>query len=155
MIRISQIFRNQKGFTLLEMLIVASIFIIGAGIAIFALNPDRQLSEKRNIQRETDVNTILNAVYQYAMDNQGVFPIGISGSPAEICATGASFCTRLIDLSVLTENQKYLISLPKDPQCPEVCDVRGIGYIIEKTSQGRILVHAPGAEQKKNISASK
>jgi prepilin-type N-terminal cleavage/methylation domain-containing protein len=53
-------FRNQKGFTLLEILLVVAAIAILAGIIIVAINPAKQLGDTRNAQRYSDVRTILD-----------------------------------------------------------------------------------------------
>ena len=146
---------TRKGFTLLEILLVVAAIAILAGIVILAINPGKQLADTRNSQRSVDVNTILNGVYQYAIDNKGVLPASITITQTEICATGAAACTGLIDLSVVTALEKYLVAIPKDPQCPTVCDTNGVGYEILKTANGRITVVAPDAEQGASITVTR
>ena len=64
----------RKGFTLIELLLVIGIIAILAAIVIVAINPTRQLGQARNAQRNSDVNTLLNAIWQYAIDNSGNMP---------------------------------------------------------------------------------
>lgn len=151
----SQNNKNKKGFTLLEVLLVVAIIAILAGIVILAINPGKQLGDTRNAQRQADVTTILNAIYQYSLDNSGAVPAGITTTATEICATGAASCTGLVDLSALTTNGKYLVSLPSDPQCSTVCATNGDGYKVVKDANGRITVSAPHAEQGRVISVSR
>lgn len=134
--------KNNKGFTLLEILLVVAAIAILAGIVILAVNPSKQLADTRDAQRRADVNTILNAVYQYALDNDGNLPSSITTSDTEICADGGT-CTGLIDLSVLTTNETYLTGIPEDPQDS---DANGTGYEISQSANGRVTVTAPDAE---------
>jgi type IV pilus assembly protein PilA len=134
--------KNQKGFTLIEILLVVAAIAILASIVILAINPSKQLGETRNAQRSADVNTIINAVYQYSLDNGGSLPASISTSQTEICAT--STCTGLIDLSVLTTNEEYLVGIPTDPTGAAG---NGAGYEIQATANNRVTVFAPDAEE--------
>lgn len=146
-----RIFKNQKGFTLLEILLVVAAIAILAGIVIVAINPNKQLADTRNAQRRSDVNTILNAVYQWSIDNKGATPSAITTSSTEICKTGGT-CTGLIDLTVLTTAGKYLVSMPIDPSSTST---NGTGYFIVKDANGRITVNAPSAEQSQTISVTR
>ena len=139
-------------FSLIEILLVVALIAILAGIVILAINPNKQLGETRNAERRADVNTILNAVYQYTIDNNGTLPTSIDTIATEICKTGGT-CTGLIDLSVLTNDEKYITSMPVDPS--GTCDANGVCYKILKTSNGRITVSAPDAEQTATISVTR
>ena len=72
--------RKNSGFTLLEILLVVAAIAILAGIVVVAINPGKQLAAVRNTARRSDVNTILNSIYQYSLDHGGVFPGGIDTS---------------------------------------------------------------------------
>lgn len=146
---------KQRGFTLIEILLVVAALGILAGIVILAINPSKQLGDTRNAQRYSDVKTILDAVYQYAVDNSGAVPTSITTTAQEVCMTGAASCTGLADLSVLTTSQKYLVGIPSDPQCPSACLTDGAGYMVVKTANNRVTVSAPDAEQGATITATR
>jgi len=152
--------KPSAGFTLLEVLLVVAIIAILAGIVILAINPTKQLGDARNSQRRADINTILNAVYQYAIDNNGALPTAITSGTAcgvstqEICRTGGT-CTGLTDLSTVLvgTTAKYLVSMPIDPSSTST---NGTSYQIYKNATtNRVTVCAPGAEQSATISVSR
>lgn len=63
---------KNKGFTLIEILVVMGIIAVLAGVVITAINPAKQFAQARNTQRESNVNTILNAIGQHLVDNKGL-----------------------------------------------------------------------------------
>ena len=75
-----------RGFTLIEILVVIGLIAILAAIVLIAINPGRQFAQARNSQRESNVNTILNAVGQDLADNKGVFG-GVCGALLPIPTT--------------------------------------------------------------------
>lgn len=149
------------GFTLIELLVVIGILGILLAIVLIAINPAAQFAQANNTARSNDVNTILNAVHQFAADNKGTLPTGIPNFDAtqpnngalEISDGGANLCAQLAP--------DYVAALPSDPGptykgaqvppgtagTPDTCGgTYGTGYLIVKDSNGRVTVSAPGAE---------
>ena len=144
----------------MEVLLVVAIIAILAGIVILALNPSKQLGDARNAQRRADVNTLLNAVYQYAIDSNGALPASIVSGTAcgvstqEICRTGGT-CTGLtnLDTYLASSTAKYLVSMPIDPSSTST---NGTSYQIFKNSTtNRVTVCSPNAENSVTISVSR
>ena len=150
--------KTHPGFTLLEMLLVVAAIGVLAGIVIVALNPSKQLGDTNNAKRRADINTVLNAVYQFSIDNNGNLPGGIPITPCgtfstnEICNTDAVSCDNLVNLSELTLEEKYLVAIPKDPTG---ATINGSGYHISQSAYDRITTCAPHAEQEEEIEASR
>ena len=143
--------KKVKGFTLLEILLAVAALVILASIVILAINPTKQLADTRNSQRWVDVNTILNGVYQYAIDNEGDLPNeNIDGTDQDICNAGIADGTGgCVSLDVLIP--EYLVSIPSDPRSVSTSST---GYQIStSTTANRIKVSAPNAEQDKEIEA--
>src|SRR5438552_3332547 len=142
----------RRGFTLIELLLVIGIIAILASIVIVAINPTKQLGQARDAQRRSDVNTILNAVYQYAIDNNGTLPTRIpTGTAKGIGKVNAASCNNGVNLRILTGS--YLVSIPADPQAPAAGT--GTNYTIVQDANGRITVSAPGAEQTTGIAVTR
>lgn len=154
----SEKIKSLMGFTLIEILLVIGIIAILASVVIVAINPARQFAQARNSQRWSNINTILNGVHQYAVDNTGTLPTTIASSTCatvstnEICRTGAASCASLVDLSVLTNSETYLVSMPFDPSATSTY---GAGYRVAKSGNGRVTVCAPGAELGATISVTR
>lgn len=151
---------NRKGgFSLLEVLLVVGIIAILAGIVIVAINPTKQLGDARNAQRRSDVLTILNAVYQYAIDNNGNLPdtdnIATHATCSTSTATEISTTTGgTLDLytPLVGTTAKYLVEIPVDPSRNSTLS----GYYIKKDgTTGRVTVCAPSAEQDAVISVTR
>lgn len=149
---------KEKGFTLLEILLVVAAIGILAGIVIVALNPGKQLGDTRNAERRSNVTTILNAVNQYAIDNNGNFPSAIDSSTSTnqmigTASTGCDSCS-----AVTTESEcadiaddlvpTYVADLPSDPQSGSASST---SYYINRSDSGRLTVGACEPEQDATI----
>ena len=135
-----------KGFTLIEILIVIGIIAILAAIVIVAINPAKQFAQARNTQREAGLNTILNAVGQNIADFRGVFTCASDTLPIPTASSsvtnGGGVAAGVKDLSCLQPT--YIPAFPTDPTAASGVDT---GYDISVTGIGRVLVCAPaGAE---------
>jgi len=130
--------KKNFGFTLIELLIVIGILAVLMTAVIIAINPSRQLSQGNDAKRRSDVNAILNAVYQYATENQGLLPDSISTTQTEICKTSVATTTcttnSLINLKMLSYDEKYIVEMPADPIG---ASTYGVGYEIYKSANGR------------------
>jgi prepilin-type N-terminal cleavage/methylation domain-containing protein len=111
--------KQNKGFTLLEILLVIAAIGILAAIVLVAINPNRQIAQARNTARQADINTIQKAVEQYLIE-KGSYPSSISTTPGYICNTGteqiggSTNCSGRVDLRELVPD--YIAGIPKDPQ---------------------------------------
>lgn len=149
---------KQTGLTLIEVLLVIAILAILAAVTIVAINPSKQLAKSRDASRTTDVYSILSSLHQYAADHDDTFPEEITTESREICRTESEDCTGLYDLSALTDNTDYLVSMPTDPRCSLgtiYCSDNGTGYFLELTASGRITVSASTTELEDSISITR
>ncbi len=141
---------NKKGFTLIELLVVIGILATLLAITLIAINPARQFAQANNTKRRSDVLQLLNAIHQYAAENQGQFPTGLTASAAAapIASTGTNICTEIMPT--------YISALPTDPSLntnPVTdCTTYDTGYTVSRDAQGRITVAAPSAELGQTIS---
>ena len=147
---------KNKGFSLIEIIVfLSTIFILIAIVFIF-LKPQTQLAQSRNLQRRTDVDSILNAIFLYYKDNNSL-PKGIVSAEdcfitpaAEICRTDnpTANCLTGVNLSDLTKGSRYLISIPHDPS-GSTQDTTG--YSVIKSKDNKITVCAPFSENGERI----
>lgn len=146
--------RKIKGFTLIELLVVIGILAVLLAIVLIAINPARQFAQANNTKRRSDINAILNAVHQYAADNKGVLPTGITTTDQEITNLAANICADLVT--------QYLAALPVDPQTNNGtpitdCTVAyATGYnIVRSATDNRLTVSAPDAELSEVINVTR
>jgi prepilin-type N-terminal cleavage/methylation domain-containing protein len=165
---------SSKGFTLLEILLVIAAIGILAAIVLVAINPNRQLAQARNAERRSEVQTILNAVYQKIIDEgasgstatlsaipssaveilkQGEATPGSAAVIANCSGTSASPAVLPVNMSNVTSPAvdagadivpTYLAAVPQDPSEPAASTCSG--YSIAKDGNNRITVAALNVE---------
>jgi prepilin-type N-terminal cleavage/methylation domain-containing protein len=148
-------FVQRKAFTLVELILVIVILGILAAFTMTSLRPAQQLANQRDAQRKADLVSILNAIKQYSIDNNGSLPAAIQldsncaapATMAQICKTGVPNLTCLgtsaIPMTDLTTNSKYLVTMPIDPIATST---NGTGYNVVKDANSRVTVCAPLTE---------
>lgn len=140
----------KRGFTLIELLVVIGILAILLAITLIAINPARQFQQANDTKRASDVNAILNAVGQYAADNNGALPPGVDSTIREIngatsaTTTSTAFCAALVP--------QYIASMPVDPTVNNgtaITDCTDVTYdtgysIVSSATNNRVTVSAVG-----------
>ena len=148
---------KQQGFTLIELLVVIGILAVLLAITLIAINPAKQFKAANDTKRRSDVSAILNAIDQYAADNQGALPAGIPVAPTAagtVSHAGVDICALLVT--------KYLAALPVDPLTNNGTPVTdctsatyNTNYTVVQTSDSRVTVSAPAAEGGSPISVTR
>lgn len=147
----ARLLKRSSGFTLIELVVVMGVLTILLAIVLVAINPQRQFQQANDTQRRSDVNAVLNAIHQYAADNKGALPAGITTTAktitSTVSATNVDLCATLVNT--------YIADLPIDPTtgteapansiCTDVGATYNTGYTVVKSATGsRITVTAVG-----------
>ncbi|OGH18406.1 MAG: hypothetical protein A3G13_02110 [Candidatus Levybacteria bacterium RIFCSPLOWO2_12_FULL_37_7] len=146
--------RSFSGFTMIEIMIVIGIVSVLSTMVLVVFNPSKKFSQAYNTKRRTDINSLLNAINQYAADNKGALPSGISTSTQIISNTGANICLVLVP--------QYIASLPVDPLTNNGTPIAtcsgsfNTNYTASKSAtNNRVTVSAPAAELGEIISVTR
>lgn len=133
---------RRRGFTLIEILIVIGLIAILAGIVLVAINPGRQFAQARNSQRESNVETILNAIGQDIADNKGILTCSTATTTPAALATTTDIGTGVgkVDLTCLVPTYIATV-IPFDPVGGSAADT--LYTLQQATSSGRFVVCAP------------
>ena len=105
--------KNNKGFTLLELLLVIAAIGILIAIVVVAINPNRQFALVRDSTRQQNINSIYKALDQYVID-KGTYPEELtSGNYDSLCsAQNTTGCVNLNSKLI----PDYLPNIPADPK---------------------------------------
>jgi len=151
--------KSNRGFTLIELVVVIGVLSVLLAIVLVAINPARQFAQANNTQRRSDVSALLNAIHQYAADRSGSLPAGLDATSKTICSTGGTITCPVDSIDLCADLVPvYIADLPLDPTAgdedPEnsVC-TSSLGYDTGYTASAsgaaagnRVTIAAPGAE---------
>lgn len=93
---------KNRGFTLVELLIVISIIVVMAVILVGALNPVALVNKAQDSRRKNDLNKIKIAFEAY-YNNKGEYPADVSWNVSSNCG------------KPIAQMSSYLTNLPCDP----------------------------------------
>ncbi len=135
---------GNRGFTLIEILVVIGLIAVLAAVVIIAINPARQFAQGRNSQRTSNVNSILNGIGQNLADNKGIFTCSGAAHTIPVAATTISAAAEDLRPCIVPA---YMPELPVDPSNGTPWD--GTTYNTQYTvardaTTQRITVCAPG-----------
>ncbi len=107
--------RKQKGFTLVEMLVVIAIIAILAGAVLLAINPAATMRKSRDTTRMNDLDSLRNAINIALTENE----IVLSGTTGDsVNGTQAVDGTGYIEFTIPAGKvglSRYIPALPLDP----------------------------------------
>jgi prepilin-type N-terminal cleavage/methylation domain-containing protein len=81
--------RNNKGFTLIELMIVVAIISVLVGLVVVAINPVKMLGEAKDGRARSDLNQVKAALQLYHNENSR-YPT--AAEMLTTCTTGATIC---------------------------------------------------------------
>lgn len=84
--------KTQKGFTLLELLIVIAILAVLATVAVLVINPAEYLRQARDSQRVGDLAALKGAIDLVLTNSTSTTPLGVcpTGAAAARCTVAAA-----------------------------------------------------------------
>jgi type IV pilus assembly protein PilA len=152
---------KQKGFTLIEILLVIGMIAVLATVVFVALDPAKRFRDVRDAKRATDVQSVLSAIQTYIVDNQGTLPAGITTTEKQLgtavagctLATGGCAVVGAADCINLSATlAKYLKTIPLDPSGGTATLTK---YSVGIDANSIVTVKACGTEGATNIAVSR
>lgn len=127
----------QKGFTLVEILIVVALIAILAVIALVTINPAEAQKRSRDARRIKELGTLQGIVEQYLADN----PDFVGGTAASTDAGGNSCSSGWISASGM-DVCNYANTVPTDPLNRSAEFVQSDGTVTTGDVYYQVLIDA-------------
>ncbi|MEK7463529.1 MAG: prepilin-type N-terminal cleavage/methylation domain-containing protein [Patescibacteria group bacterium] len=142
--------KGQKGFTLIEILVVIGIIAVLAAVVLVAINPARQFKLARDSQRMSNVTALLNAVSQNIAEHKGIFDCSVAlPTTIKVISNMPALAPNAIANIGPCLVPAYISALPFDPsvhgaQYTEINTDYHTAYSIIQDAEGRVTVSAVG-----------
>ncbi len=91
---------NEKGFTLVEILIVIAILAILAAAVVIVINPSEMLAQARDAERITGIESLKKSIDLYTVDNS-TGPFGVSQTVYISIPDTSATCANIVGLPTL------------------------------------------------------
>lgn len=148
---------RQKGFTLVEILVVVGILAVLLAVALVAINPNQHFIDSRNSQRRSNVTAVLDAIYEYQAAHEGALPPALASINDTLPHPLALVAVPTDEVDLCNDLVPAVIAdLPMDPSaaaptggdtpCASGTTAYDTGYTIAKSASNRFTVTAPSTE---------